>query len=58
MLSLGLNRHENIIAILDIVRPLTFELFTEVYLIQVRPPLLSVLRDRTGFNESLRLSRN
>ncbi|CDZ96313.1 mitogen-activated protein kinase [Phaffia rhodozyma] len=27
-------RHENIIAILDIVRPLTFELFTEVYLIQ------------------------
>lgn len=29
-------RHENIIALLDIVRPISYELFSEVYLIQVR----------------------
>lgn len=34
-------RHENIIALLDIVRPVSYELFTEVYLIQVRPCSLS-----------------
>ena len=30
--------HENIISILDIQKPRSFETFNEVYLIQVRPP--------------------
>lgn len=34
-------RHENIIAILDIVRPETYETFNEVYLIQVSLSTLS-----------------
>lgn len=29
--------HENIIAILDILRPESFDTFTQVYLVQVRP---------------------
>ena len=29
--------HENIIAILDILRPDSFDTFTQVYLVQVRP---------------------
>lgn len=29
--------HENIISILDIIRPTSLDSFTEVYLIQVRP---------------------
>ena len=32
--------HENIISILDIQKPKSYESFTEVYLIQVRQPLL------------------
>lgn len=32
--------HENIISILDIQKPRSYESFNEVYLIQVRPQLL------------------
>lgn len=46
-------RHENIIALLDIVRPVSYELFSEVYLIQVclllgRPLPLFALADSFG----------
>ena len=33
--------HENIISILDIIKPSTYEGFNEVYLIQVRAAMLS-----------------
>lgn len=32
--------HENIISILDIQKPRSYETFNEVYLIQVRAPLI------------------
>jgi serine/threonine protein kinase len=44
-------RHENIIALLDIVRPVSYELFSEVYLIQVRPRG-SLAPSRQGWSQS------
>lgn len=40
--------HENIISILDIQKPRSYETFTEVYLIQVRPAALSASQQRAN----------
>lgn len=46
--------HENIITILDIERPRSFELFKEVYLIQVRDPQVLVFEKSLAHDSGVR----